>query len=73
MNSPNEQPSGSEAIDRLIFAGHRIQAVRLICEQRGCNLPDALDALVARYRELRASRPDGFACDEEAYWAEFYS
>ena len=70
MNSPSEHPLD---LDGLIFAGHKLLAVRLLREQRSCSLSDALDALTTRYRELRASHPERFCDDEQAYWQGFYS
>ena len=73
MDASTNQPADTPALDALIFAGHKLLAVRLVREQRGCSLPEALDALVARYRELRASQPERFSRDDAAYWEGFYS
>ena len=73
MDTSTNQPADTPALDTLIFAGHKLLAVRLVREQRGCSLPEALDMLVARYRELRTSQPECFSRDDAAYWEGFYS
>ena len=73
MDASTNQPADTPALGPLILAGHKLPAVRLVRQQRGCSLPEALDALVARYRELRASLPERFSHDDAAYWESFYS
>src|SRR5205085_147638 len=41
-------------IDDLLLAGRRIQAIHLIRSLRGFHLREAIDALDARHRQLRA-------------------
>ncbi|MFF4901104.1 hypothetical protein [Streptomyces sp. NPDC001068] len=38
-----------------------------------CSLHEALDVFTARYKVLRAERPDDFTCGHEEYWSGFYS
>ena len=73
MDTPTNQSADTTNLDDLIFAGHKLLAVRLVREQRGCTLLEALDALVARYRQLRTSQPERFSCDDAAYWEGFHS
>jgi hypothetical protein len=73
MNEEASQEFKIEGLDSLIFANRKLEGMRLIREQRGCELDESLRIFSNRYRQLRAEDPEGFICDHERYWEGFYS
>jgi hypothetical protein len=73
MSSELPSQGGVEELDELIFANRKIEAIRLLREQRGLTLARATDALAVRYRELRRSSAARFTCDHAQYWQDFQS
>src|SRR6266446_4028882 len=51
------QPDNEE-LDLLIVSNRKLEAIRLLRERRGLDLAAATDALMSRYRQLRADSPD---------------
>jgi hypothetical protein len=75
-DSPNiesSQSSQSDALDDLIFANRKLEAVQLLRKQHGFNIAEATEVLSRRYRELRATDSARFACSDEEYWRGFHS
>jgi hypothetical protein len=63
----------SDTLDEAICANQKLEAIRLLREQRGLDLAAATGALAARYRQLRIECPDRFACGDAEYWQDFHS
>jgi hypothetical protein len=60
-------------LDSLIFANRKLEGMRIIREQLGCELSEALRIYSDRYRQLRAQDPGEFNCNHEQYWEGFGS
>ncbi len=59
MNPP--EPSDSlEAVKAALFAGRKIEAIKLFREQSGLGLAEAKEAIDKLENELRARSPDKF-------------
>lgn len=56
-------------IDALILAGSIIPGMSYILRACGVSLSEARELFRARYRQLRAERGAGFACDDAEYWS----
>ena len=69
----HQSPNQPEGLDTLIFSNQKLEAVQLLRRQRGLSLAEATEALTARYRQLRASFPSRFTCDDGEYWKGFHS
>ena len=67
-----EEPLASD-IDQLIVANQKMRAIELIRNQSKCDIPEALDILTRRYRELRSTKPHLFRCSDSRFWEGFYS
>ncbi|MES2697708.1 MAG: hypothetical protein V4773_29865 [Verrucomicrobiota bacterium] len=67
---PNDTESN---LDQLIVANEKMRAIELIRMKSGCSIPEALDILARRYRELRVAAPQLFKRTDEEFWAGFYS
>lgn len=60
-------------VDENLFSGNKLAALGLIRERSGLSLVRASESRYARYRELRAGRPERFTCGGEGYRAGWYS
>lgn len=60
MSDPNPQET-SKRVREEMFAGNKIQAIKLYREQTGVGLKEAKDAVEKLEAELRASSPELFA------------
>jgi hypothetical protein len=67
-NQPN-----SEDLDQLILSNRKLEAIRVLRQRRGLSLAGATEALMARYRHLRATDPSRFTCEDVEYWRAFHS
>jgi hypothetical protein len=50
-----------------------LEAIQLLRERRGIDPAAAIEALSARYLELRNEHPSRFVCSDEDYWKDFHS
>ncbi|MDX6766006.1 MAG: hypothetical protein SFU85_04370 [Candidatus Methylacidiphilales bacterium] len=57
---PSLTPEQQDAIDRALFAGHKIEAIKIYRDHVHCDLKDAKDTMDQRERELRLSQPSRF-------------
>jgi len=62
-----------DTLDSLIIANRKLEAMQLLRERFGLSIGEALEALTARYRELRTASPDQFTYSDAEYWEGFYS
>jgi len=62
-----------EGLDSLIFANRKLEGMRLIREQLGCELSESLRIYSELYKQLRTQDPAGFNCTHEQYWEGFHS
>ncbi|MBT2209263.1 hypothetical protein [Actinomadura sp. NEAU-AAG7] len=60
-------------IDEHIVSNRIIQALVILREVFEYSIPQAIDALSARHRLLRETRPDDFTASNEEYGRNFYS
>lgn len=60
MNSPTPEPK-IESIKRALFAGQKIEAIKIYREQTNAGLKEAKDAIEKLEAELRASSPEKFS------------
>lgn len=56
----------SQRVDGELFAGRKIQAIKLYREATGCSLRDAKEAVDAREAKLRAVDPTRFVATGKA-------
>ena len=68
----NAHPN-SDILDEAICANRKMEAIRLLREWRDLDLAAAIEALAARYGELRSEYPGRFACSDTEYWQDFHS
>lgn len=59
-------------LDNLIFSNRKLEAVQLLRHQ-GLTMAAAIEALVARYKQLHSDFPGRFVCDDAEYWQDFRS
>jgi ribosomal protein L7/L12 len=59
MNPPTPEPK-IEQIKRALFAGQKIEAIKIYREQTNSGLKEAKDAIEKLEAELRASSPEKF-------------
>jgi hypothetical protein len=62
-----------EQLDALILDRKILMGMKRIREALGVRIHEAIDIYQARYRHLRAERPDEFSCSDKEYWEGFYS
>jgi hypothetical protein len=60
MNNPNPEEQASQ-VKAALFAGNKIQAIKLYREQTGLGLAESKNAVEKLEAELRASSPGQFS------------
>ena len=60
-------------VDEHLYCGERLRAVVVARDDFGLSLPEAIEAIGARWETLKSAFPERFRVPLDGYWDGFYS